>query len=100
MSDLSFTEIKDFLPQISANKFAVACRAVSKNSGKVNLIGYVIDNNFSLAYHEEGIEPDNYILQEVLPKCNPKLIFRFNFIRYGPYIRFLNSYYCWHNWKR
>ena len=69
MRDLSFTEIRNFLPQMTTTTFGVACRAVSRNRGSVNLIAYVIDNNFSLAYNEENIEPDNYLLQEVLPKC-------------------------------
>lgn len=69
LNNLSFKEIVNFLPQISTVRYGVACRAVAKNRGTIVLVTFVIDNVFSLAYHEQNTEPDNYLLNEILPRC-------------------------------
>jgi len=45
-------------------------RCVAKNMGKVIIVSYVIDNMWSFAYYEEGIEPDNHLLNDILPSFN------------------------------
>lgn len=84
MRDLSFTEITNFLPEMSSTIFGIACRAVARDRSRVMLISFVIDGVFSLAYHEENKEPDTHLLNEILPRCNFFFI-RLKIVRYGSY---------------
>jgi hypothetical protein len=70
LSTLNVTEIKGFLPQISDETFGVAMRCVAKDMGNVIIVAFVIENTWSIAYYQTGIEADNHLLEEILPRCN------------------------------
>jgi hypothetical protein len=63
------TEIPGMLPAISATAFGVAMRCVARDYGNVVLVGFVIEDTWSFAYYERGIQPDNHLLNEILPRC-------------------------------
>lgn len=44
-------------------------RCVARDFGNVILVGFVIEDTWSLSYYERGIQPDNYLLSEILPTC-------------------------------
>lgn len=84
LSTLNVFPIEGFLPQIDDQVFGIAMRCVAKDMGNVIIIAFIIDGMWSFAYYESGIEPDNHLINEILPRC----IFLYNFpswttLRYG-----------------
>jgi hypothetical protein len=63
------TELAQTLPSLSPTAFGLAMRCVAKENGRVVLVAFVIENTWSLAYYEKGMEPDNHLLTDVLPSC-------------------------------
>lgn len=63
------TEIEGMLPHLTDEDFGVAMRCVAKEMGRVVIVAYVIDDMWSFAYYEKGIEPDNHLLEDILPNC-------------------------------
>lgn len=64
------TELANALPSLSPTAFGLAMRCVAKNNGRVVLVAFVIENTWSLSYYEQGLEPDNHLLADILPSCN------------------------------
>ena len=73
LKDFSFTEIKNFLPQLNDKIFGVACRVVADKKCSKFLVSFVIQTDFSLAYQDPGREPDIHVLRDILPQCNLKI---------------------------
>lgn len=70
LSDLSYNEIKNFLPSYGPGKDGIALRGVMKDGGKSILIFFIVDNQPCLAFLGSGnTEPDIYFVEDVLPKC-------------------------------
>lgn len=44
-------------------------RCVAKDMGNVIVVSFIMDGMWSFAYYETGIEPDNHLLNEILPRC-------------------------------
>lgn len=73
MQDISFNEIKYFLPEHNG-KQGVPIRGVLADGGKRILINFILENVSSLAFYGDGTsEPDIYLLGDVLPKCRTLL---------------------------
>lgn len=63
------SELPQALPNLSQTAFGVAMRCVAKENGRILLVAFVIENTWSLAYYEKGMEPDNHLMADVLPSC-------------------------------
>lgn len=63
------TELPQALPSLSPTAFGLAMRCVAKDNGRIVLVAFVIENTWSLSYYEQGMEPDNHLLTDVLPSC-------------------------------
>lgn len=63
------TEIEGMLPHLSDSDFGVAMRCVAKDMGSSIVVAYIIDDMWSFAYYEQGIEPDNHLLNDIIPSC-------------------------------
>ena len=68
------TELANALPSLSPTAFGLAMRCVAKNNGRVVLVAFVIENTWSLSYYEQGLEPDNHLLADILPSCNFRIL--------------------------
>jgi hypothetical protein len=69
-NSMQITELPHTLPSISPTAFGMAMRCVAKENGRIILVAFVIENTWSLAFYEQGLEPDNHLLSDVLPSCN------------------------------
>lgn len=69
MTDLSFVEIKDFLPHLDEYNYAVATRCASKNRGKTLFVVFLLQGECNVAYFDKDREPDIHILGDIFPGC-------------------------------
>ena len=71
LADLSYNEIKNFLPSLGPGKDGIPLRGVMKDGGKSIMIFFIVDNQPSLAFlGPQNNEPDIYLVDEILPKCS------------------------------
>ena len=74
LKDLSYNEIKNFLPSYGSDKEALPLRVVMKDGGRVILIYFIVDNQSCLAFLGEGqTEPDIYFVEDLLKRCTVSL---------------------------
>lgn len=70
LKDLSYAELKNFLPSYGKGQDGVAIRGVMKNGGKDLLIFFIVENQPCLAYLGSGMsEPEILFVDEKLPSC-------------------------------
>lgn len=67
MRDMTYTEMKGFLPSNGKDKDGIPLRAVMKDAGKSILTYFIIEDIFALSILHGNTEPDNLMLEEVLP---------------------------------
>lgn len=69
LQDLSYNEIKNFLPTYGTNKDGIAIRGIMKDGGKSILVLFIVENQNCLAFLGDGNqEPDIYFVEDILPK--------------------------------
>lgn len=72
LKDLSYVELKNFLPSHGKGQDGIAIRGVMKNAGKELLVFFIVDNQPCLAYFGPGLsEPDIHFVEDCLPTCKP-----------------------------
>lgn len=70
LKDLSYAELKNFLPSHGKGQDGIAIRGVMKNGGKDILVFFIVENQPCLAYLGSGLsEPDILFVDEKLPSC-------------------------------
>ena len=66
------TVIEQALPDFGPNMAGIAMRCVAKNRGSQIFISFIFDGDYNIAYYETGIEADNHLLNDILPRCKTK----------------------------
>jgi hypothetical protein len=86
LKDLTYTEMKAFLPSNGKDKDGIPLRAVMKDNGKSIMTYFIIEDIFAISILHGNTEPDNHILEEVLPQCTSFIISQ-EFGRHGNVFR-------------